>query len=149
VEGAPGSRYRTRSAWTVTAYSFRRLVKDEMDYVIGNYHEWESLYQTDLESALTQAASECGMVVCTRSGADVVLIGRGERVEVPVHRVVPVDATGAGDQFAAGFLYGFATGQSLAVAGKMGCLAASEVISHFGARPEVDVKAMFRGHGLI
>ncbi len=129
--------------------SFRRLVKDEMDYVIGNYHEWESLYQTDLESALTQAASECGMVVCTRSGADVVLIGRGERVEVPVHRVVPVDATGAGDQFAAGFLYGFATGQSLAVAGKMGCLAASEVISHFGARPEVDVKAMFRGHGLI
>ena len=129
--------------------SFRRLVKDEMDYVIGNYHEWESLYQTDLESALTQAASECGMVVCTRSGADVVLIGKGERVEVPVHRVVPVDATGAGDQFAAGFLYGFATGQSLAVAGKMGCLAASEVISHFGARPEVDVKTMFRGHGLI
>ncbi|WP_415183611.1 adenosine kinase [Phaeovulum sp.] len=129
--------------------SFRRLVRDEMDYVIGNEHEWEALYQTDLENALAQAASECAMVICTRSGADVVLINRGERVEVPVHRVVPVDATGAGDQFAAGFLYGYATGQSLSVAGKMGCLAAGEVISHFGARPEVDLKAMFRGHGLI
>ena len=62
---------------------------------------------------------------------------------------MPVDATGAGDQFAAGFLYGYATGQSLAVAGRMGCIAAAEVIGHFGARPESDVKALFRGHGLI
>lgn len=128
---------------------FRRLLRDDMDYVIGNQHEWEALYQTDLEGALAQASTECGMVVCTRSGSDVVLIGQGERVEVPVHRVVPVDATGAGDQFAAGFLYGYATGHKLAVAGRMGCLAASEVISHFGARPETDVKAMFRGNGLI
>ncbi len=129
--------------------SFRRLVKDEMDYVIGNEHEWASLYQTDLESALKQAASECGLVVCTRSGADVVLLRGAERVEVPVHRVVPVDATGAGDQFAAGFLYGYATGQSLKVAGAMGCVAAAEVISHYGARPETDIKELFRGKGLI
>lgn len=129
---------------------FRRLVKDEMDYVIGNQHEWESLYQTtDLEAALSQARQDCGLVVCTRSGADVVVLRGAERVEVPVHRVVPVDATGAGDQFAAGFLYGLATGQSLAVAGRMGCIAAAEVISHFGARPETDVKALFRGAGLI
>lgn len=128
---------------------FRRLVSTEMDYVIGNQHEWESLYQTDLEEALRQASAECPIVVCTRSGADVVLIRGRERVEVPVHRVVPVDATGAGDQFAAGFLYGYATGQSLAVAGRMGCIAAAEVIGHFGARPESDVKALFRGHGLI
>ena len=129
--------------------SFRRLVRDEMDYVIGNHHEWESLYQSDLESALKQAAADCAMVVCTRSGDDVVLIRGEERVEVPVHRVVPVDATGAGDQFAAGFLYGYATGQSLKVAGQMGCVAAAEVISHFGARPETDVKQLFREHGLI
>jgi sugar/nucleoside kinase (ribokinase family) len=128
---------------------FRRLVSTEMDYVIGNQHEWESLYQTNLEEALRQASAECPIVVCTRSGADVVLIRGRERVEVPVHRVVPVDATGAGDQFAAGFLYGYATGQSLAVAGRMGCIAAAEVIGHFGARPESDVKALFRGHGLI
>ena len=128
---------------------FRRLVRDEMDYVIGNQHEYEALYQTDLEGALKQAAAECGTVVCTRSGADVVLMRGDERIEVPVHRVVPVDATGAGDQFAAGFLYGVATGQTLAVAGRMGCIAAAEVIGHFGARPEADVKALFRGQGLI
>lgn len=128
---------------------FRRLVRDEMDYVIGNEHEWESLYQCGLDAALAQAAAECALVVCTRSGSDVILIGGAERVEVPVHRVVPVDATGAGDQFAAGFLYGLATGQPLARAGRMGTIAAAEVIGHFGARPEADVKALFRGQGLI
>lgn len=129
---------------------FRRLVREEMDYVIGNQHEWTSLYQTtDLEDALAQAHADCGTVVCTRSGAEVILIRGQERVEVPVHRVVPVDATGAGDQFAAGFLYGLATGQPLAKAGRMGCIAAAEVISHFGARPEADVKTLFRSHGVI
>ncbi len=128
---------------------FRRLVRS-LDYVIGNQHEWTSLYETDdLEQALLGAAADCPIVVCTRSGSDVVLIREGERVEVPVHRVVPVDATGAGDQFAAGFLYGLATGQSLGKAGRMGCIAAAEVISHFGARPETDVKALFRRGGLI
>jgi sugar/nucleoside kinase (ribokinase family) len=63
--------------------------------------------------------------------------------------VVPVDATGAGDQFAAGFLYGLATGQTLATACRMGNVAAAEVISHYGARPETDVKALFRAVGLI
>ncbi|SOC02262.1 adenosine kinase [Rhodobacter maris] len=128
---------------------FRRLVKEEMDFAIGNEHEWASLYETDLESALKQAASECGLIVCTRSGADVVVIRGDERVEVPVHRVVPVDATGAGDQFAAGFLYGIATGKPLAVAGRMGCIAAAEVISHYGARPEEDILDQFRAEGLL
>ena len=68
---------------------------------------------------------------------------------MPVKRVVPVDATGAGDQFAAGFLYGLATGQSLEACGRMGVVAAAEVISHFGARPEADLKALFRAQGLI
>jgi sugar/nucleoside kinase (ribokinase family) len=129
---------------------FQRLVAEDMDYVIGNRQEWTSLYQTeDLEAALAQARKDCPMVVCTRSGSDVILMRGDERVEVPVHRVVPVDATGAGDQFAAGFLYGMATGQTLAIAGAMGCVAAAEVISHFGARPEADLKALFRAKGLI
>lgn len=127
---------------------FRRLVK-ELDYVIGNEHEWCSLYQTDLSAALEQAAQDAGVVVCTRSGEEVILVRGDETVTVPVRRVVPVDATGAGDQFAAGFLYGLATGQPLAVAGRMGCVAAAEVISHFGARPETDLKALFRKEGLI
>ncbi|SFL02488.1 adenosine kinase [Shimia haliotis] len=127
---------------------FRRLVK-ELDFVIGNEHEWASLYETDLGAALEQAAQDCGMVVCTRSGQDVVLVSGDEEVTVPVNEIVPVDATGAGDQFACGFLYGVATGQSLEVSGRMGCIAAAEVISHYGARPEVDVKDLFRKEGLL
>jgi len=128
--------------------SFRGLVRD-LDYVIGNQHEWESLYQTDLDNALVQAARDADVVVCTRSGAEVILLRGDERVVVPVRAVVPVDATGAGDQFAAGFIYGLATGQGLATSGRMGCVAAAEVISHFGARPEADLKVLFRKEGLI
>ncbi len=127
---------------------FRRLVRD-LDYVIGNEHEWEALYQCGLDEALPRAAEDCGLVVCTRSGSEVVILRGAERVAVPVARVVPVDATGAGDLFAAGFLYGLATGQSLEVSGRMGCVAAAEVISHFGARPEANLKALFRAEGLI
>ncbi len=128
---------------------FRRLVT-ELDYVIGNEHEWTSLYQTDdLDAALAQAAADCPLVVCTRSGSDVVIRARDAIITIPVQRVVPVDATGAGDQFAAGFLYGLATGQPLEVAGRMGCVAAAEVISHFGARPETDVRTLFRAAGLV
>ena len=127
---------------------FRRLVKD-LDYVIGNQHEWESLYQTDLSSALEQAARDAGTVVCTRSGHDVVLVRGDEEAVVPVTEITPVDATGAGDQFAAGFLYGYATGASLEIAGRMGCIAAAEVISHMGARPETDLKDHFRRAGLL
>ncbi|PZQ96657.1 MAG: adenosine kinase [Cereibacter sphaeroides] len=127
---------------------FRRLVRD-LDYVIGNEQEWCSLYQTDLSGALEQAAADAGIVVCTRSGHDVILIRGEEQAVVPVRRIVPVDATGAGDQFAAGYLYGMATGQPLDICGRMGCVAAAEVISHFGARPEADLKALFRKSGLI
>jgi len=127
---------------------FRRLVRD-LDYVIGNEHEWSSLYQTDLSAALKQAAADSGLVVCTRSGHDVIVLHGDEQAVVPVQRVVPVDATGAGDLFAAGFLYGLATGHVLSVCGRMGCVAAAEVISHFGARPEADLKELFRREGLI
>ncbi|MDZ4310757.1 MAG: adenosine kinase [Cypionkella sp.] len=127
---------------------FRRLVKD-LDYVIGNEHEWSSLYQTDLDAALKLAAGDAGLVVCTRSGDEVIVIRGDERAVVPVRRVVPVDATGAGDQFAAGFLYGMATGRSLEISGRMGCVAAAEVIGHFGARPEANLADLFAGEGLI
>ena len=128
---------------------FRKLVT-ELDYVIGNDHEWRSLYETDdLGAALEQAASESGLIVCTRSGEDVVIVEGDQTVRVPVNEITPVDTTGAGDQFAAGFLYGVATGQSLEVSGRMGCIAAAEVIAHYGARPEADVKAMFAAEGLI
>ncbi|MEO1314680.1 MAG: adenosine kinase [Pseudomonadota bacterium] len=129
---------------------FRTLVAGHMDFVIGNEAEWTSLYQTEtLEDALAQAREECDMVVCTRSGEDVVLIRGDERVEVPVHTVTPVDATGAGDQFAAGFLYGYINQSPLPVCGRMGCVAAAEVIGHLGPRPQVDLKDLFRAENLI
>ena len=127
---------------------FQRLVS-ELDFVIGNEHEWESLYDCRLDEALTRAAAHGRLVICTRSGADVVLIRGAERVVVPVRKVTPVDATGAGDLFAAGFLYGIATGRDLETAGRMGCVAAAEVISHFGARPKSDLKTLFAEAGLL
>lgn len=129
---------------------FRELVAREMDYVIGNEQEWVSLYQAnDLEDALAQAVRDCDMVICTRSGDPVWIFENGTRVEIPITRTVPVDATGAGDQFAAGFLFGLATGRDMATAGRMGALAAAEVISHLGARPQSDLGETFRHKGLI
>ena len=129
---------------------FRTLVANDMDYVIGNEQEWVSLYQAnDLEDALAQAARDCALVVCTRSGDPVWIVKDGVRTEIPVQMTTPVDATGAGDQFAAGFLFGLATGRDMATAGRMGCMAAAEVISHIGARPQQDLRAMFRAAGLI
>ncbi|MBM3605810.1 MAG: adenosine kinase [Alphaproteobacteria bacterium] len=129
---------------------FRQLVAGQMDYVIGNVHEWQSLYQVeDLEEALRLAVADCGTVICTRSGEDAILIRGTERVTAPVQRIVPVDATGAGDQFAAGLIYGLAQGLPLQVAGRMGCIAAAEVIAHVGARPQQDILARFRAEGLV
>jgi sugar/nucleoside kinase (ribokinase family) len=128
---------------------FRALVKD-LDFVLGNEHEWKSLYETeDLGAALEQAASESGLIVCTRSGQEVVIAQGGETITVPVRAVVPTDTTGAGDQFATGFIYGMATGQSLEVSGRMGCIAAAEGIGHYGARPESNVMALFKVEGLV
>ena len=129
---------------------FQRLIEGEMDFVIGNRAEWTTLYETDdLDAALARAAAVCETVVCTQSGDPVRLMRAGEVAEVPVEKVVPVDATGAGDQFAAGFLYGFATGQPLEVCGRMGVVAAAEVIRHVGPRPRADLKALFRQAGLL
>ena len=128
---------------------FGALIRD-LDFVIGNEHEWCALYQTeDLEDALDRAARDTGLAVCTRSGAGVIIRQAAARIDVQVQRIAPVDTTGAGDQFAAGLLYGLATGAPLEVAGRMGCIAAAEVISHYGARPKADIKALFAAAGLV
>ncbi|MEI4197558.1 adenosine kinase [Roseovarius sp. E0-M6] len=128
---------------------FRKLVT-ELDYVIGNEHEWRSLYETDdLGAALEEAARDSALIVCTRSGHDVAIHKGDTNVQVPVDRIAPLDTTGAGDQFAAGFLYGLVTGKPLEIAGRMGCIAAAEVIGHYGARPEADVWALFKAEGLV
>lgn len=129
---------------------FIRMIRDELDYVIGNEAEIRSLFETeDLEDALDRTAAMCDLVICTRSGDGVTLIQDGARVDVPVTRITPVDATGAGDQFAAGFLYGLATGRDLETCGKMGNVCAAEVISHVGPRPATDIMALFKAQGLV
>ncbi|MEM8539009.1 MAG: adenosine kinase [Pseudomonadota bacterium] len=129
---------------------FQRLVAEEMDFVLGNTAEWTTLYETDdLQAALQQASAVCSTVVCTCSGDPVIVIKDGQQVSVPVEKVVPVDATGAGDQFAAGFLYGLTTGQAPEICGRMGVIAAAEVIGHIGPRPKRDLKALFEAEGLI
>ncbi|MEL7115378.1 MAG: adenosine kinase [Pseudomonadota bacterium] len=129
---------------------FKTLIMDEMDITIGNHEEWLTLYETDdLSAALAAAAHVCETVVCTHSGEPVIIIREGIRVEVPVTKVTPVDATGAGDQFAAGFLYGYATGRTMEDAGRMGVVAAAEVIGHVGPRPATDLRALFTNAGLI
>lgn len=128
---------------------FLSLIENDLDYVIGNEHEIKSLFETDLETALAKTAEICPMVVCTRSGDGVTVLSEGKRIDVPVQEVIPVDATGAGDQFAAGFLYGLATGRDLEVCARMGNLCAAEVISHVGPRPQIDMKEVFHKEGLV
>lgn len=128
---------------------FLSLIEHDLDYVIGNEHEIKSLYETDLETALAKTAAICPLVVCTRSGDGVTVLASGNRIDVPVQEVTPVDATGAGDQFAAGFLYGIATGRDMETCCKMGNACAAEVISHVGPRPQIDMMAVFRKDGLV
>ena len=129
---------------------FLNLIEHELDYVIGNDAEIKSLFETDdLETALAKTAEICELVVCTRGGEGVSVIAKRARVDVPVDEITPVDATGAGDQFAAGFLYGLVTKQPIEICCKMGCIAAGEVIRHIGARPETSVRGLFEAAALL
>lgn len=129
---------------------FLRMIGEELDFVIGNEAEMKSLFETDdVEEALAKTAAMCPLVVCTRSGEGVTIVRGDERVDVPVQTIVPVDATGAGDQFAAGFLFGLATGRDLNTCGRMGNVCAFEVISHVGPRPERDMMDVFKAEGLV
>lgn len=129
---------------------FLSLIRNELEFVIGNEAEIRSLFDTpDLELALERTAEICPLVVCTRSGDGVTVLSREGRADVPVERVTPVDATGAGDQFAAGFLFGLSTGRDFETCARIGNVCAREVISHIGPRPQVDVTGLLRAEGLI
>ncbi|WP_170360573.1 adenosine kinase [Ruegeria arenilitoris] len=129
---------------------FLLLIEHELDFVIGNEAEIKSLFETDdLEEALAKTAAICPLVVCTRSGDGVTVLHDGARIDVRVEKVVPVDATGAGDQFAAGFLFGMATGRDLETCARIGNVCAREVISHIGPRPDTNVLELLREEGLV
>lgn len=124
--------------------SFKHLVAGHIDVLFANESEILSLYETsDLETALTTAQRDCPIVAVTRSAAGSVIMANGEQLHVAAEPVAKViDTTGAGDQYAAGFLFGLARGKPLDLCGKLGSIAAAEVISHMGPRPETNLKKL-------
>ena len=129
---------------------FLHLIENDLDYVIGNEEEIKSLFETDdLNLSLAQTAEICDLVVCTRDKAGVSVIHNKDRIDVSVEPIVPVDATGAGDQFAAGFLYGLVHGKDLEICSIMGNIAAKEVIGHIGPRPIEKVRDLYLNSGII
>ena len=130
---------------------FLGLVRDgTVDLLFANEAELRSLYQTaDFDTALAALRREARLAVVTRSEHGCVVAARDKVLAVPaspVERVV--DTTGAGDLFAAGFLYGLSQGASHERAASLGALAAAEVIQHLGARPQTSLKALAQERGL-
>ncbi len=129
---------------------FLALIEHDLDFVIGNEAEIQSLFENDhLDDALMLTAGICPLVVCTRSGDGVSVMEGTQRTDVAVKKVTPVDATGAGDQFAAGFLFGMATGRDMETCARMGNICAREVIGHIGPRPETDVADLMKAEGRL
>ena len=128
---------------------FLRLIKNDLDYVIGNEEEIKSLFETnDLNLSMLQLSEICDLVICTRDKAGVSVMHENDRIDVPVQPIIPVDATGAGDQFAAGFLFGLVNGRDLKTCCVMGNIAAKEVIGHIGPRPIENVSDLFSAAGI-
>lgn len=125
--------------------AFRLMIRESVDCLFSNEHELKSMYLTeDLDEAIRQARADLETVVCTRSEKGALAVSGGERVSVPAEPAEVVDATGAGDLFAGGFLWGLANGFGLEACARMGCIAGAEVISHTGARPETGLLELFR-----
>lgn len=124
--------------------SFKHLVSGHVDILFANEQEILSLYESaDLDAALAAARQSCPLVAVTRSALGSLIATADEAIEVqpmPVAHVV--DTTGAGDLYAAGFLFGYARARPLRECGALASLAAAEVISHMGPRPEENLRAL-------
>ena len=123
---------------------FRGLVSDRVDLLFGNEDELISLYETDtFDQAVKLLRQECEFAAITRGSDGCLIITPTEQITVPAVPVDQVvDTTGAGDLFAAGFLHGLTTGQPLEECGRLGSIAAAEVIGHVGPRPLVELKSL-------
>jgi sugar/nucleoside kinase (ribokinase family) len=124
--------------------------KGTVDLVFANEAELHSLYQTsDFDTALTQLRNDATLGVVTRSEKGCVVASKDRVIAVPAFPIEKmVDTTGAGDLFAAGFLFGLVRGAGFEAAGRLGALAAAEVIQHIGARPQTSLKELARQNGL-
>ena len=124
---------------------FRALIDaGQIDILFANEHEMAALTgESDFDAGVAALSAKVPVIVVTRSERGAVAIAVGERAEVPAEPIDKVvDTTGAGDLFAAGFLFGHVRGRPLAECLRMGAICAAEVIAHYGARPEADLKAL-------
>ncbi len=122
--------------------AFRALLAD-VDVLFANEAEICSLYEANrFEDAADGARADVALAALTRSEAGSLILRGGETVEVTAEPARVLDTTGAGDAYAAGFLAAYTAGRDLAACGRLGSLAAAEVISHYGARPETDLSGM-------
>jgi sugar/nucleoside kinase (ribokinase family) len=130
---------------------FQVLIREGTDIVFANEKEITTLYEVNSFAEAADAASQdCELAVLTRSEAGSVIVAEGETMLItpePIREVV--DVTGAGDLYAAGFLYGLTRGATLGTCGRIGSLAAAEVIGHIGARPEISLRQLARERGLL
>jgi sugar/nucleoside kinase (ribokinase family) len=129
--------------------AFLELVEQHVDVLFANEAEICALYEVgDFDSALRRVRGHCEIAALTRSAKGSVLVADGAVHRVDAHRVdAVVDTTGAGDLYAAGVLYGLSRGFDLPTCGRLGSLAAAEVIAHVGARPMVELSKL-AGSGL-
>jgi sugar/nucleoside kinase (ribokinase family) len=125
---------------------FRALIESDVDVLFANEHEITMLYEVDdFEEAARYVADRCEVAALTRGTRGSVVVSGSQRHEIaadPVPKLV--DTTGAGDLYAAGFLYGLTHGYDLTTCGQLGSLGAAAVISHLGARPEVPLSELAR-----
>ena len=124
--------------------------KGTVDLIFANESELQSLYQTsDFDAALKQLRQDTKLGVVTRSEKGCVVASKDGVIAVPAFPIEKmVDTTGAGDLFAAGFLFGLVRGSGYENAGRLGALAAAEVIQHIGARPQTSLKELAQKNGL-
>ena len=130
--------------------AFRDLVRDHCDLVFANEAELKSLYETDdFDAALAQLRQETRHAAVTRSEKGAVVVDGEQAWAVSTPSAVVADATGAGDAFAGGFLYGMSHGLDVKTAAAIGNMSAGEVISHIGPRPNANLREMAKAKGLI
>ncbi len=122
--------------------AFAHLVDNHIDILFANEDEIVSLYEAaGFDEAVQAVRGRCEFACLTRSAEGSVIVAGDDVIEVPAAPVdAVVDTTGAGDLYAAGFLYGYTQGKSLAESGEIGGIAAAEVIAHYGARPAVSLR---------
>jgi sugar/nucleoside kinase (ribokinase family) len=126
------------------------FIESQVDLLFANEAELLALFETaDCAEATDQLLRRCDLAAVTRSEKGSVILAKGEELHIPAEPVARVvDTTGAGDQYAAGFLFGLSQGRSLADCGRLASLAAAEVISHYGPRPQVSLKDLAASKGL-